>query len=195
MKKLTTLLTVVLTVALLSSCGSSKKTIASNNAANPFGTDFYELPCAMYDDDEFFAATGTAHGSRNRIDVLQQAALANAQGLCRQKIQHAYKGMVSNYMNYMGMNDDSSAAGKIEAAGDQIIQAIINDTQARCIKTSSVDEKGNVTMYVGVKISKEQLADKVADRLSKDQELKLRFDEEQFRKKMNEEFDKYKEKR
>jgi hypothetical protein len=187
----------LLFASVLVSCGGSKKTIVYDQSraplsTNPFGQT-YDLPTFEADTEEFFAATGIAEGAKSRMGVLQQAALANAQDLIRQKMKHAYKGMVSGYANYMGINTSTIAKTKMEQGGDQIIDAIINDTQAKSVKFSGVDEKGNVTCYVAVRISKKETADKIAKGLSEDEELKLRFQEEKYRKYMRERFKEYKE--
>ena len=187
----------LLFASVLVSCGGSKKAIVYDQSraplsTNPFGQT-YDLPTFEADTEEFFAATGIAEGAKARMGVLQQAALANAQDLIRQKMKHAYKGMVSGYANYMGINTSTTAKTKMEQGGDQIIDAIINDTQAKSVKFSGVDEKGNVTCYVAVRISKKETADKIAKGLSEDEELKLRFQEEKYRKYMRERFKEYKE--
>ena len=183
--------------SIILSCGNSKQAVnptsPSTIATNPFGST-YSMPTFEPDTEEYFAATGTANGAKERIDVLQQAALTNAQNLIRQKMEHAYRGMVSDYSKYMGIDNSSSGVTNIERAGDQIIEAIVNDTQARAVEFSGVDEKGNVTCFVGIRISKKQLTDRIADKISKDQELKVRYDEEQFRKRMDDSFRNYKEK-
>lgn len=187
----------LLFASVLVSCSGSKKAIVYDQSraplsTNPFGQT-YDLPTFEADTEEFFAATGIAEGAKSRMGVLQQAALANAQDLIRQKMKHAYKGMVSGYANYMGINTSTIAKTKMEQGGDQIIDAIINDTQAKSVKFSGVDEKGNVTCYVAVRISKKETADKIAKGLSEDEELKLRFQEEKYRKYMRERFKEYKE--
>jgi hypothetical protein len=82
----------------------------------------------------------------------------------------------------------------VERAGTQIIDRIINDTKATCgPKFSSVDDKGDVICFIGIKISKKQLATAITDHVSKDEELKIRFNEQEFRKRMDENFKKFKE--
>ena len=186
-------------VLALASCGGSKQ-VASNSydvsrrpqTTNPFG-DVYTAPGFEPDTDEYFAALGTANGPRERMDVLQQSALSNAQNLVRQKMKHAYQGMVSEYSNNMGIGANSDAARNFETAGDQIIDVIVNDTQARSVQFSGVDEKGNVSCFVAIRVMKKEVADKIADKISKDEELKLRYDEQQYREKMLERFRQYRE--
>ena len=164
--------------------------------SSPFDEAYYEPPCAEKDTDDEFAAFGIASGSRNRMDILQTSALTNAQNVIRQKMQHAYKGAIDDYSNYMGNNFGSDAEAKVERAGTQIIDRIINDTKTVCgPKFSSVDDKGDVTCFVGIRISKKQVAQAITKHLSEDDELKIRFNEQEFRKRMEENFEKYKEQR
>ena len=184
------------TALLLSSCGTQKNpmTTANNNrSASPFG-DVYEVPAAENDTDEYFGATGIASGSKARMGELQLMALTNAQNIIRQKMQHAYKGAVDDYMNSVGNNAGTDIEAKIERGGTQIIDVIVNDTQAsKGPMFSAVDDKGNVTCYIGIRISKKAMVDKIADYVSEDEELKIRFKEDQFRQRMEESFKKFKE--
>jgi len=176
------------------SCGGSRSTGTEYKAkpGSPFG-EVFEAPCAQMDTDDEFAATGFANGSKNRMDVLQTSALTNAQNVIRQKMQHAYKGAIDDYSNYIGNNRGSDADVKVERAGTQIIDRIINDTKAVCgPKFSSVDDKGDVTCFVGIRISKKQVAQAIANHISEDEELRIRFNEQEFRKRMDENFKKYK---
>ena len=190
------LLTTALTLALVSlSCSSTKTPLASapKSAGNPFG-DVYEVPAAEHDTEDYFGATGIAYGPKANMDVLQLNALTNAQNAVRQKMKHSYKGMVSDYANTVSNNVGTDIQSKVERGGDQIIDAIVNDTQAsKGPMFSSVDEKGNVTCYLGIRVSKKVVADKIADFVSEDEELKIRFKEDQFRNRIKEAFKDYKE--
>ncbi|MDE6271256.1 MAG: hypothetical protein K2M12_10460 [Muribaculaceae bacterium] len=180
---------------VLASCGGQKVTTANNNrSTNPFG-DVHEVPAAENDTEEYFGATGIASGSKARMGELQLLALTNAQNIIRQKMQHAYKGAVDDYMGAIGNNDGTDIQSKVERGGTQIIDVIVNDTQAsKGPMFSDVDEKGNVTCFIGIRVSKKTLADKIADYVSEDEELKIRFKEEQFRQRMKESFKEFKEK-
>ncbi|GHV69445.1 hypothetical protein FACS1894199_18190 [Bacteroidia bacterium] len=189
----------VLAAVVATGCGSSKQTAGNYNkpagGGSPFG-DVYEAPCTMMDNDEYFAATGIASGSKNRMDVLQTSALTNAQNIVRQKMQHAYKGAIDDYSKYIGNNAGSDATAKVERAGTQIIDALINNTKAVCgPKFSAVDERGDITCFVGIQISTKQIAEKIVDHVSHDEEMKIRFNESEFRKRMDANFEKFKEKK
>jgi hypothetical protein len=212
-KKLVLKLVVVSAIAsVLVSCGGSKSQSPSSSTSgstqpqqadvsggggNPFG-EVYEVPCNVYDDDDWFAATGIASGPRTRMDVLQMTALTNAQNMIRRKMKHAYQGLVKDYSNLIGNNQGTDADIHIESGGDQIIDAIVNDSRATCgPKFSAPDAKGQVNAYLAIKISKREvankLADKVEDMVSKDEELRIRFQESNFRDEMAKKFKEFKE--
>jgi len=182
------------------SCGGSKigpQGGASAQEESAFGR-LDTLPCRLLDDDDWFAATGIANGPRTRMDVIQSAALTNGQNIIRQKMQHVYQGIISDYNNYIGNNQGTDADIHIESAGDQIINAVVKETRTVCGPIfSAPDAKGQVNCFIGVKISKKELAgklvDKVEDLVSKDEELRIRFQESNFRDKMNEKFKAFKE--
>ena len=182
---------------ILTSCASKKvqqinSTVAAE-AINPFGGGTFTVPGFEHDTEEYFAAVGLSNGSKERMDVLQLSALTNAQNVIRQKLKHAYKGMVADYSNYIGNNIGTDANVHVERAGNQIIDAVVNDTQAQTLQFSGVDEKGNVTCYTGIRVYKKQLAEKIAKAVSEDEELKIRFEEKKFREYMQEQFKEYKE--
>ena len=109
-------------------------------------------------------------------------------------MQHAYRGAIDNYSNYIGTNAGSDADRKVEGAGTQIINRMINDTKAVCgPRFSSVADDGSITCFVGIRISKKQIANAIADYVSNDEELRIRFNEQEFRKKMEESFKTFKE--
>lgn len=193
MKKFFTIATVVAAM-VLASCGA-KKSVADTGVSAPFWGDTNEMPAAEYDTDDSFGATGTASGNMNRMDVIQLASLTNAQNIVRQKIAHAYKGAVDDYAKAVGNNAGTDAVSKMERGGTQIIDVIVNDTKATQIRWSNPDEKGNVICFTGIRVDKKIITEKIADYVSEDEELKIAFQEEEFRKKMEAYFKKFKEKK
>ncbi len=177
---------------MAASCGAPRQMATAPASNSPFGETF-EAPCQEYDTDEYFTSTGIANGPQTRMGMVHEMALANAQNIVRQKMQHAYKGAIDDYSNAIGTNAGTDMQEKIERGGTQVIDRIINDTQENCVKYSAVDSRGNVSCYVGIRISKEEVATAIADYVSDDEELKIRFNEFDFRKRMEETFKKFKE--
>lgn len=164
-----------------------------SNAQNPFG-EVYPLPTGEADTDEYFAATGVAYGDVEKMGELQLAALANAQDIVRQKMKHAYKGMIRNYANTISTDSGTRIFTYMEHGGEQVIDAIVNDTNATgAPKFSAKDVKNNVYCYIGVRVSKREVIDKIARYMSEYEELKNHFKEEQFRNSMDRTFREYRE--
>jgi hypothetical protein len=166
MKKSIIMLVAVAFVSMAFTSCASKPKGAEDAPKTLYGGEAYELPCAAFDDDEWFVATGIANGPRARMDVLQGAVLANAQGMIRQKMQHAYEGIVSDYRQYLGNNQGSDSDINTEAGGDQILDLLVNETRVVCgPKFTEPDAKGHLNAYIGIKISKAEVANKFADKV------------------------------
>ena len=140
----------------------------------------YESPCQVYDDDDFFAGTGISKGSRDRIGEVKNDALMNAQHECHIKAQHIYKGMLSE----TSVKTKNDIETKITQTGNSIIDIFLDDTQNICTRYSDADADGNVTAYVGIKISKKKFAKKVAealkDTLTNEEKAKINFRENEY---------------
>ena len=175
-------------MVMLASCGGSKSTAQNNKGGNnPFG-ETYQMPCEELDSDTEFGATGIYKCSASQKGNAQMFALQNAQQIIRMKVQHVYKGMVSDFAGSYGGNAGNDIQSKITMAGDQAINAVFNDTKATCIRYSGVDDRGNIECYVGIRISKEQLAKKISERvsdaLSQDEKTRIDFNEKRYRDEM-----------
>ncbi len=185
MKRFFVFTTTIAISMLFLACSTTKQSAdAAYAAGNPFG-DVYEMPAAEYDTDDSFGATGMAYGPRVQGGTIHQNALTNAQEIIRQKIKHSYKGVVDTYSKSVGNNMGTDIQNKIERAGTQVIDAVVNETKETQVKYSAVDEKGNIYCYVGIRINKEKLADEVtkavAKAVSEDEEAKISFNEAKFR--------------
>lgn len=198
MKKVTFIGSMLLcSVMMLAACGSSKTNAQNNNSSDsPFG-ETYQMPCEEYDTQTEYAATGIFKGSANQKGEVQMHALNNAQEQVRMKVRHVYKGMVSNFHQNHGGNAGNDIQSKMAMAGDQAIDAVINDTRASCVRWSKVDSRGDIECYVGIRVSKEELADKIAGRvndvLSQDEKVRIDFNEKKYRREMEQRFQNFKE--
>jgi len=179
-------------VALVTtSCGSSKQMTSTPSSKSPFGR-VSEAPCSVYDNEEYFAATGIASGPATQKGTLQRTALSNAQAMVRQKMQHAYEGVVKDFFEHIGTNKGSDAETQTIGGGNQIIMGIVNNTSHSCLMWSDVDEKGNMECYIGIQISKSKVTNAIADNLSKSEKEEVRKHAEDFRKQMAEDLKNYK---
>lgn len=187
-----------MTALMCMSC-AAKKPVAQQptRSTNPFG-DTFEAPCTVYDTPEHFAATGIFRGSSRQLGEVQKGALLNAQELVRLKMQHAYKGMVSEYASNIGNNQGNDIERKMTSAGDRMIDAIINETAQSCTKYGAVEEDGHITCYTAIEIPKGDAAQRIAkavkDNLTDDEKMRINFNEDQYRQQMEKRFEEFKDK-
>jgi len=140
-----------------------------------------DMPCTMYDDDEWFYATGVRQFKQSSINTAPTATLRSTQLQMRQKLQSVYRAVLRDYFDQMNTDAGSYANEHLESAGDLVIKSVINETYEVCRKQSPVDEKGNIRMYMAIKVSKKQFIKELVQQISKDKELEVRFNEKQFR--------------
>lgn len=185
-------------VAFMACSCSSQKNVAnqSKSGGSPFGKT-YSLPCDVKDTKDKFAATGIYRGSSYQKGECHLNALANAKDVIREKYHHSYKGMISNYSKTIGNNRGNDIETKLERAGDAVLDMMLNDAYEVCSQFSEVYDDGMIECYVGIEISKDDIAKNVsksvADVLTQDEKDRINFDEYNFRKEMEERMKNYKE--
>ncbi len=185
---------------VLSSCGASKNNQTASNSVpkNPFG-EVYDMPITVNTDEENFGATGISPtGAMAIMGTLQLEAAENAKKMIYAQMAHKYKSVVDSYFNNVGNNLGTDFQNKLEGAGTAVIDRLVNDVKYSIgPKWTSPGNKGLMQAFYGIKIPKttvaQELTDAVADVVSEEEELKIRFKESQFRKRLDEEFGKYKE--
>ena len=150
-------------VLMMAACASGQQKSAGSKTTLQFAlfNESWELPCQMYDDDDYFAAVGMAAGSVDQKVELQKTALGNAQDICRQKVKQEYWDI-----------DE----------GGRIVDTFINNAQAKCVKYSNITEDGKIEVYVGIRISKRELAEKIVNEvLIEIEENKINLEEFKYR--------------
>lgn len=139
-----------------------------------------QLPCEAYDDDEWFYAFGSR--IMKQPNTTASALLRSLQRQMRDKLSGAYKSVTRDYFDQMDTEESSYEREHIESAGEMVINQLVNETREVCRNRSRYpDADGKYTMYMAIKVSKKEIVEKVIDTISEDQQLKVRFNEKQFR--------------
>ena len=139
-----------------------------------------QQPCQIYDCQEWFTGSNSRRGEQGDPN-LAIMLLRDCQHLLRQKIAGRYQAVVHDYMSQVDVNSRGDVQSHIESAGRMIIDQALNDTEEVCRRFSDVDGIGNITMYMGVRVSKRGLAQKITEGLSEDENVRVRFNAEKFR--------------
>lgn len=139
-----------------------------------------KLPCELYDDDEWF----TAFGSRlmKQPNTAASALLRSLQRQMREKLSGEYKQVTRDYFDQMDTEEGSYEREHIESAGQMVINQLVNETREFCRERSKYPNADGIhTMYMSIRVSKKEIVEKVINTISEDQQLKVRFNEKQFR--------------
>lgn len=146
-----------------------------------YRSNTHQMPCQMYDNDEWFYATGVRQFPISNINNAPTATLRATQQLMRQKLSSLYRSVLRDYFDQMDVDAMSSTASHIESAGDIVIKATINETYEVCRENTDPDGAGKVYMYMTIKVSKKKFVEDLVNEITKDTEMRVRFNEQKFR--------------
>jgi hypothetical protein len=163
-----------------------------------------ELPCMMYDDDEWYVASGASRikmGGDN--GGLSTAAINKLLGECQQqlkmKLKGPYKAVIRDYFDQMDLDAQSTVALHIESAGEMVINQMLDDTMVDCQELGEVDDAGYAMLYMGIQIRKSDIVEGLvngmqkSEGLSQEEKSLVRQNESALRESTFKEFDKDKE--
>ena len=190
-------------VFFMAACASQQK--VSQSAAGQQGEDeeswdeeTISIPCFVADaDTDFFSCTQIVTTTKARRGDAITFARQHAQDDCAQKAKHAVQGLMTSYRNNYGNNKGDDIASKMENGFNHIIDTMLGETKDACLQQSKkADKYGRGTIYLQIKISRDKLADALADAapdmVSEEEKEKLDFQHHNFKKEMKEALSNYK---
>ena len=148
-------------------------------------TQTYKLPCWEPDTKDYFTAQVQRVMPLNQVTMQATALLRLAKQQMQQKIAGAYKQVVRDYMDQMDIDDKFTAASHIESAGEMIINQIVNNTEESCREMTRPDASGQVTLYLAIKVSKENLVKEILNNIPEKEKKEVLTNEEEFRKEVS----------
>ena len=150
-------------------------------------------PCWIADNDEYFAASGffriKAGGNGERDYTIEfNKQLNSLRQQVKMKIGGHYRSIMRDYFDQLDVDSRSSVASHIESAGEEAIDKLLNDSKEACRQRSDkVDESGFVTWYMGITVSKKEIAQAIVDGVEESKDIpenvkkEVRQNEEKFR--------------
>jgi hypothetical protein len=188
MKKLE--LTKILFVAILfagaftmASCGGSKKAADSS-----MGKEL-NIPCS---DDEFHSDKthfrGTGMGESTNLSAARRKASLDANAMLAASVNRTIKTVSDRYTQDITVGDASEFAEKFEDMTRSVVNQELNNVSTVCNKT--FQKEGKYSVYVAVEVAKDEMLNNIADKISKDDRLKLDYDKMKFENIFNEEMSK-----
>jgi len=141
---------------------------------------YKELPCTIYDNEEYLTGIGIAYGLKDSIASLKTLALINAQTEIHFKMEHTFKGVTEMYLN---QSDNAMPESKIITAGNHIINIQVGESELICLRFSDVDKDGKISCVLAIRVKKQR-------QTAEESKNKSKFDKENFKKFLEEEFGK-----
>ena len=176
--KRTVILMAVVAIVFFGACRSNKNVVTQEQ----MGNREVELPCSGYDRDteEYFGGSGV--GENVNMQNARMAALNAAKSMINAKIGGLAKGVSTDYVRTQSgaaQQDDVQRLAEREIT--QVIERVLNDAEQVCEKMYQTPN-GTYQSHIAIRISKKELANKMATALSDDQKLEGMFHRDQFRK-------------
>lgn len=152
-------------------------------------------PCWLGDTKDYFAASGriVIHtGGPNKSNYTDEInkLLNTLRQQVKQKIGGRYTAIMRDYFDQLDVDDNSTMASHIESAGEEAIDAYLNETQEVCRQLTDPDDNdsGDQYVYIGITVSKEKLAEAMVNAVKESKNIpddvrdKVRQNEDKFRK-------------
>lgn len=145
----------------------------------------YVQPCIDYDTKEYYVAFGTKRMKHHMQSQYVLPLLGSLRVQVKGKINGSYKAVVTDYLDQMDVEENSSFALHIERAGIELINSYVNDSQVYCQEITVPDESGYVTMYMLIRVYKNDLVDEILNNIPEDVKNDVRMNEVKFRELLN----------
>ncbi len=177
MKARIILLAAAVATLALTGCKSSK-----NLTPEKMGNKEVELPCAKFDHDTEEYFTGMGVGENVNMQNARLAALNAAKSMVNAKLGGLAKGLATDYVRTQAggaQMDDVQRIAEREVTA--VIERVLNDAEQTCEKLYQTTS-GTYQSHIAIRISKKEMANKMATALSDDQKLEGMFHRDQFRK-------------
>jgi hypothetical protein len=180
-------LTTVLSILFcLSLCFTGCKTTKPVPAEQILDMVEISMPCGDFgkDNKDYYAGVGV--GENTNMQAARIAALEGAKDIVKRKIGGQVKGLSADYSRVMtGSAAQNDVQNIIEGEIYTTLDKMLNDAEQTCEKMYKTNS-GTYQAHIAIKISKDELIDKTATSLSKNEKLEMEFNRDQFRKWMKE---------
>lgn len=140
-----------------------------------------DIPCyaESRSDNDYYRELG--EGEDTKRNVARLTAVKMAQSMMRERLAHQVKGLTTDYTKMMNKSGKSTDLEQLmEGEFMNIVDAALNDADNPCERWSQ-DRTGNYHVYYVIEIKKNDMADKFAEAIDKNEKLRTEFDRDRFR--------------
>ena len=173
MKRINLLGTALLTIAVMTSCGSSKPV-----------TQTVQQPAVQQDVEINVPCSGPEFQTNKEKKAMTEARAEIATAI-NAKVKSVTDSYVSSYQQ--GENDESKS--RYQSLTRTVVEQELSGTRVICEKTMKTPD-GKYKVYVSLELAGEEIMNAMANRIKNDDKLRIDFEYEKFKKVFEEEMSK-----
>ncbi len=186
LQKIMFALAIMGSVFFFSGCKSKKKAAAPDYSG--LGREI-KTPCS---DNEFPSTAahfrGTGIGEGTNLASARRKANLDANAMLAASINRTIKSVTERYTRDITVRDANEFAEKFEDLTRSVVDQVLNNVATVC--NQMYEKDGKYTVYMAVEVGKDELLNNVANRISRDDRLRLDYDKMKFEQIFNEEMQK-----
>jgi len=148
------------------------------------------VPCSdeeFHTDSKYFRGTG--NGISIDLSTARNKAKMDANTNLAQSINTTLKSVSERYVNERQFDASSEFEQKFEQLTREVVNQQLNNVEVACYKTTQMKD-GKFQVFTAVQVSKDEVLNNIANRVSKDKKLQVDYDKMKFEQVFNEEMKK-----
>lgn len=178
MKRISLMIMAIAITIVFASCKSSKQ-ITQTPPPDEVEVTLYCVDESM-DNEEYFKALGI--GENLNQQNARSAAFDAAKSMLNKRLGGFVTGLSTDYSRTVAGDARMDKVQRMmEGEMYQVVEKMLNDAAKTCEKMTKTTS-GSYKSYIAIQVSKKELVNKMADKLTENQELEIEFNRDQFRK-------------
>ncbi len=168
------MLSFVAAMIIAVSCGSSKKAAKSD--------EFIDIPCSgpqYQTTTEYMRANSS--GTSADMEIARDKALTNARARLSAQIETFVSNLTDFYKKETRLGENANLETRFERLIREVYKNQLQGTYPVCEKMKK-EEDGKYTAFVCIELGGEDMVQNLASQISSDEELKVDYDYEKFKK-------------
>lgn len=186
MKRVNLVGALLLIVAVMTSCGSSKP-VAQPAVQQDIEID---VPCSgpeFQSSKEYFRAS--ARGLSTDMSIAKKKAMTDARAGIAAAIHAKVKTVTDSYASSYQQGEDDESKSRFQSLTRTVVEQELSGTRVICEKTMKSPD-GKYKVYVSLELAGEEIMNAMANRIKNDEKLRIDFEYEKFKKVFEEEMSK-----
>ena len=190
MKRINLLGTALLTIVVMTSCGSSKP--VTQTVQQPAVQQDVEInvPCSgpeFQTNKEYFRASSM--GLSTDMSIAKKKAMTEARAEIATAINAKVKSVTDSYVSSYQQGENDESKSRYQSLTRTVVEQELSGTRKKKKKTMKTPG-GKYKVYVSLELAGEEIMNAMANRIKNDDKLRIDFEYEKFKKVFEEEMSK-----